>query len=156
MHGVQPLDLRLVVKAYAGRGVFHSLHEEESVTTVTFRFHWLWNILFRVVLEKKSGALVWPALLPQVERGSELEQSVKSFLLGCTSTFRPEHRRLDPSFITASYSNRGKSGNVRFRIKRDPDRGVRMAIQTVNELFVSYLSSHHPQYLVEHFRVAEE
>ncbi len=156
MHGVQPLDVRNVVTGYATRGVFRSLHEEDSATAVSFQFHWLWNAPFRLVVEKKTRALVWPRLLPQVERGGELEQGVKAFLNECRSAERVEHRRLDPSRIAASYSNQAKYGTLRFRIKRDADRGVRLAIQVVNELFVSYLSSHHPQYLVEHFRVAED
>ena len=157
MHGVQPLSVRDVLATYARRGVFRSLSETRSGTGVTFRFQWLWNAPFSLTEDAKSGALVFRGVLRGVERGGAVETGVKEFLRECASEERVEHRRLDPRAVAVSYSNRGGSGTLRFLVKDgDMESGARKAVQVVNEIFTSYLSAHHPAYLVEHFRVAED
>lgn len=96
-------------------------------------------------------------VLPGVESGSEMESGVKAFLKECGSPERLEHRRLDSRSVAVTYSNRGGNGTLRFRVK-DGDflEGTKKAIQLVNEMFVSYLSAHHPSYLAEHFHVPED
>lgn len=157
MHGVQPLSVRDVLATYARRGVFRSLSESASSTGVTFRFQWLWNAPFSMTMDSQSGVLVFKGVLRGVEPGSAVEQGVKGFLRDCAFGDRLEHRRLDPRAVTVGYSNRRGVATLRFRIKDgNMENGARKAVQIVNELFVSYLSTHHPSYLVEHFRVAED
>ena len=157
MHGVQSLEvegIRRALETYAKRGVFRSFSESREGE---FRFHWLWNAPFVMTVDERSGALVFPKLLPGMQPESELESDVKRFLAACSSPERLEHRRLDPRQLTVTYSNRGGKGTLRFRIKTtDYETATRQAVQLVNELFVSHLSTHHPSYLVEHFRVPED
>ena len=153
MHGLQPLAVREVLSAYARRGVFRSFTEEETSKGPAYRFHWLWNAPFAIQVDTRTGTIAFPSLLPGVARGSELHNGIQDFLRDCASPERPDHRRLDPSRIAVTFTGRA----LKFRIKKgDHSEATKQAIAVVNELFVSYLSTHYPSYLTEHFHVAED
>lgn len=145
MHGVQPLEaVRGVLEGYARRGVLQSLSESEG----TFRFHWLWNAPFVVVVDGES--LVFRGILPSVPA---ISRDVRTWLAAASSEAVAEHRRLDKRLLTATYAR----GTLRFRVRdRRFAEAAKRAIQIVNELFVVYLSARHPEYLRERFNVPED
>lgn len=144
MHGVQSLEaVRGVLEAYAQRGVLRSLSESGG----TFRFHWLWNAPFTLIVDGES--LVFRALLPAA---TAIAADIKAWLREMTADSTAAHRRLDPRLLTATYAR----GSLRFRVRGDFAEGAKRAIQLVNELFVVYLSARHPQYLRERFQVGED
>ena len=159
MHGLQPLKaVRAVLSSYARRGVFRSFQETfAGPGKVCFQFHWLWNAPFTLTFHPKSGALSFDGLLPEVARGSELEKGLKAFIAECCSPGRVEHRRVDPRRVSVAASNRGGRMSVRVRARNnDYDYAARKAVQLANEILLSYISVHYPDYLVKHFRAPEE
>ena len=150
MHGVQSLSVREVLNGYAQRGVFRSLSESETAAETRFRFRWLWNAPFELAEDKRSGSLVFKAVLPGIAAGSALEAGVKSFLADCQSPDRVEHRRIG---FPVTYSR----GTLRMKVAGgNAESAARQTIQLVNELFTSYLAMHHPNYLAEHYHVPED
>ena len=90
-----------VLESYARRGVFRSFHRAGT----EFRFHWLWNLPFRLTLDARTATIAFPALITDVIRGSELDHSLKDFIRGCCQPDRPRHRRIDPARVSILYSN---------------------------------------------------
>jgi len=133
-----------VLESYARRGVFRSF----SATGTSFRFHWLWNLPFHLTFCAESRALVFPRLLTGVERGSELESSLKEFIRGCCSPLRPLHRRIDAARLSILYSNRRGAVTISVRsLDRDYSYATTQAIHLVNEIFLSFLSVRYPEFL---------
>jgi len=143
--------VRRILESYARRGVFRSFSQTSSGGKAHFRFRWLWNLPFRATFQGK--ALRFENLLPAIPPGSELHAGLQAFIEGCQSDQRPEHRRIDPRRLAVQFSNRRLCFRV---VGTDYEYGVRKAIHLVNEIFLSYLSAEHPQFLVRHFAVPEE
>ena len=132
------------LERYAQRGVFRSF----SQAGAEFRFHWLWNLPFRLTLDARTGTIVFPALLSGVTRGSELELSLKDFIRESCSSLRPEHRRIDPARLAIFYSNRSGFVNLKLRSRdRDYSYAATQAIRLVNEIFLEFLQIRYPEHL---------
>src|SRR5579872_1560502 len=127
-----PHRVEEVLQGYATRGVFRSF----SRTGDEFRFHWLWNLPFHMTYRR--GSILFPALLTEVERGSELETALTEFIRGCCSPARPLHRRIDAARLSILYSNRRGAVTLRVRSRdRDDGYAAASAIRLVNEIFLS-------------------
>ncbi len=146
------------LEAYARRGVFRSFsRSQNSPTRAEFRFRWLLDLPFRVVWNDRSATLTFPDLLPDVEPRSLLGRGLRAFVKARSSRSLPEHRRIDPARLTVTFSNRGGQVSLRLRIRRQQyEYGVKKAVQLVNEIFLSFLSALHPEYLCRAFHLPEE
>jgi len=138
--------------------VFRSFsHVAAGDQQVEFRFRWLWNLPFACTYDARRGVLSFPNLLPHIPAGSEMDTGLKAFIRSCCSSDRPAHRRIDPAQLSVRCSNRRGTVSLAARIAGgDHESGVRKTIQLVNEIFLGFLSTEHPQYLVEHFQIPEE
>ncbi len=145
MHGVQPLEaVRGVLEGYAKRGVLRSLSESGG----TFRFHWLWNAPFTLVVDGES--IVFRGLLPSVPA---ISRDVRLWLVSVSSESVAEHRRLDKRLLTATYSR----GTLRFRVRDGRfEEATKRAIQIVSEMLVLDLAARYPQYMHERFSIGED
>jgi hypothetical protein len=150
MHGV--LALAGVLESYAARGVFRSFSRTGERE---FRFRWLWNLPFSIRLEGKS--LRFDNVLTNVPAASTLYKELRAFLKDCAAVERPAHRRIDPGQVRVRCLNRRGKVSLAFDIAGcDYEFAARKAVQTVNEVFLSFLAVEHPQYLVEEFRIGEQ
>ena len=141
-------EIHDVLQGYANRGVFGSFNQDGD----TFKFTWLWNLPFE--LRFRQSRLTFPQLLPHA---APLQTDLRRFIRGCCSKNRPEHRRVDSKRLKVSCVNRRGAIGVSFQIAAGHyEYGTRKAINLVNEIFLSFLSVNHHQYLVEHFRRPED
>ena len=146
------------MESYAKRGVFRSFSRTSAgAGRAEFSFRWLWNLPFHLTLDEKRGVLSFKKLLPGIPPGSPLETELKTFIKGCSSTDRPEHRRCDAKRISIRYSNRRGTVGITFRIVgNDYEYGAKQAINVVNEIFLGFLNAQHHEYMVEHFHLSSE
>jgi hypothetical protein len=145
--------IQRALERYAGRGVFRSF----SRTGDEFHFHWLRDLPFHLTFDRKSVALLFPNLLPNVPARSDLELGLKKFVRGFNAADRPAHRRIDPAKLAVRYANRRGAVTLRFAIAdADSEYAVSKALQIVNEVFLEYLSLHHPEYMAENFQLPLE
>jgi hypothetical protein len=146
------------LQAYAQRGVFRSFSQTRAESRVAeFSFYWLWNLPFHLSFDGKRKTLSFKKLLPGVLAGSELNTQLKAFIKDCCSNDQPEHRRLDPKRISIRYSNLRGNVSVTFLVlENEYVYGVKKALHLVNEIFVSFLNVHFPEYMAQHFGRPEE
>jgi hypothetical protein len=141
------------LERYARRGVFRSFSRAGD----EFHFHWLRDLPFHLNFDREAGALIFPKLLPNVARGSDLELGLKTFVDSFGAQDRPAHRRIDPAKLKVRYANRRGAVTLKFAIAgNDPEYAVKKALQLVNEVFLGFLSLHHPEYMAENFRLPLE
>ncbi|MGH9719591.1 MAG: hypothetical protein ACRD8O_05225 [Bryobacteraceae bacterium] len=151
-------EVRRVLQSYARRGVFRSFSQTDAGDRrIEFRFDWLWNLPFRLTFDRKLGWLAFNGLLRDIRPGSELDADLRKFIRSFSTAERPEHRRIDPSRVAVRYSNRRGAVGLTFRILDGGyEYGVKKAVNLVHEIFLSFLNVDHPQYLIDHFRIAED
>ncbi len=151
-------EARSELERYAQRGVFRSFSEARTPSgSAEFRFIWLWNLPFYLRFDPAQRAITFPKLLPNVKSGSHLDASLKAFFKDCSSTDRPEHRRVDPKRASIRYSNRRGTVTLTLTAERGQSAyAVKRAINLVNELFVGFLNLRYPEYLVANFHLPEE
>ena len=141
---VMERSLATVLESYARRGVFRSFHRAGT----EFRFHWLWNLPFRLTLDARTATIAFPALITDVTRSSDLERALKDFIRGCCQPDRPRHRRIDPARLAILYSNRRGAVTLKIRSRdRDFAYAATQAIHLVNEIFLEFLSARYPEHL---------
>ena len=147
-----------VLEAYARRGVFRSFSRtQQSPSRAEFRFRWLLDLPFRVVWNDRAATLTFPDLLPDVEPRSLLERGLRAFVKARSSASLPDHRWIDPARLAVACSNRGGQVSLSLRVHaRQYEYGVKKAVQLVNEIFLSFLSVLHPDYLSRAFHLPEE
>jgi hypothetical protein len=110
-----------------------------------------------MTLDHTAGALEFRKLLPNVPAGSDLDRGLKAFVRGFTSAERPAHRRIDATKLKIRYANRRGTVTLAFAmVEKDPAYAVQKSLQVVNEVFVGFLSLHHPEYMAENFRLPLE
>lgn len=149
--------VRKKLRAYADRGVFRGFTEIDRPGTKTeFQFIWLEDHRFVMVIDHDKGTLQLRNLLPAVESRSFLDNDLREFIKGRTSTDLPAHRRVDPKRAKLTYVNRKSQASLTLQILNNQYAyGVSKLLNTVNELF-GHLHMRHPPYLWEHFGVPEE
>ncbi len=139
-----------VLENYARRGVFTSFVREGS----RFRFTWLWNRPFELRFDARQRALVFPAILP---KPADIEKEARRFLRSCAAEDRPVHRRIDPERMAVSFTKQKGALTLVCRVRGgDYEHAVRTAINLVNEMFVLFLNTEHPRYLMEQFERPED
>lgn len=156
---IQPAAAILgLLEAYARRGVFRSFSQTRADgKEVEFRFFWLWNLPFHLTFDAKRKALAFKNLLPDVPAGSELNSQLKAFIKDRSSNDLPEHRRIDPEQVSIRYSNLRGRVSITFLVKKnDYSYVVKKALSLINELLVSFLNVHFPEYTAQHFHKRED
>ncbi len=162
--GVASTPLAVVhdtLQNYAQRGVFGSFHQNGPL----FRFTWLWNLPFQIRFDARRQTLTFPALFP---KAAAIETELRRFVRSCCSQERLEHRRVDPKCLKVTCVRRQgaislvcqvqgrKSKALTLDGAGDYEYGVKKAINLVSEIFLTFLNTEHPQYLVEHFQRPED
>ncbi len=146
-------DLLLV---HAQRGVLRNFEERVVRGKTEFRFAWLLDRKFTLVLDPENARLVLKDVLPNVPAKSDLAQAVREWVAGRTAKPLPPHRRIEPAKMAATVSVRGDSLSVIFDVKRNQyGYAVPKILNFCNELF-GYLNMYHVQYMWAHMGVPEE
>jgi hypothetical protein len=149
--------VRKRLQAYADRGVFRGYTERPTRSgRHYFRFLWLGRDAFRFTYEPASGTLTFTNVLPHIRVRSALYQALKCFIEDRSARRLPAHRRIDPRRARASFSSR--RGAMLIHVVAKPGShayGVTKAVNLVHEIFL-HLHVYFPEYLWEHYGVAEE
>jgi hypothetical protein len=146
-----------VLQEYADRGVFRGLTGEPmGADRVRYRFTWLTRRPTILQFDPRRITLVFPALLPEVGRGSPLARELSSIVAARMSRVVPAHKRLDRRRATIDASVRaGAFSLVVISRGGSVEYSTRYALNLVNELFL-LLHGQYPEYLVEHFGMSAE
>ncbi len=150
--------VRRRLQAYVDRGVFRGFSEPRSVRgTHAFRFTWLASRPFDLTYEPATRRLTFKRLLPHVPVRSVLYRDLKAFVEGRSEEGLPEHRRVDPKRARVSCVLRARAVSIVMKLKpgNHYEYGVAKIVNLVHEVFVM-LHGRHPEYLWEHFDLAEE
>lgn len=149
--------VRRQLQAYADRGVFRGYTERPPrAGRHYFRFLWLGRDPFTLTYEPASGTLTFTNVLPHVPARSSLHAELKRFIEGRSSSRLPAHRRIDRRRARASCSSRRGTMLIHVVAKpRSHAYGVTKAVNLVHELFL-HLHTYFPEYLWEHYDVAQE
>jgi hypothetical protein len=144
---------------YARRGVFRSFSSQTKAdgNRAEFCFYWLWNLPFHMMLDSKRKVISFNHLLPNVPAGSELNNQIRAFIRSRCSNAQPEHRRVDRNKVAVRYSNlRGKVSITFVLVGNEYLYGIKKALNLVNEMFVSFLNVHFPEYTAQHFHKRDD
>ncbi len=153
----QLVAVRRRLQEYADRGVFRAYTERPArAGRYYFRFLWLARDPFILNYEPVSGSLTFTNVLPHVPARSALYADLKRFIESRTSSRLPAHRRIDPRCARPGCSSR--RGTMLIHVVAKPRHhayGVTKSINLVHELFL-HLHTYFPEYLWEHYDVAQE
>ena len=149
--------MRRRLQDYADRGVFRGYTERPArAGRHYFRFLWLARDPFTLTYEPSSGTLTFTNVLPHVPVRSALYAELKTFIEGRSSKRLPAHRRIDPRRARPGCA--GRRGTMLVSVVAKPRHhayGVTKAVNLVHELFL-HLHTYFPEYLWEHYDVAQE
>ena len=150
-----PCSRRL--QTYADRGVFRGYAERPPrAGRHYFRFLWLAPEPFSLTYEPASGTLTFTNVLPHVRARSELAAELRRFIEGRSAPALPAHRRIDRRRARPGCSNR--RGTLQVHVVAKPGHhayGVTKSVNLVHEIFL-HLHSYFPEYLWEHYDVAQD
>ena len=140
------------------RGVFRGWSEEAGGRSAktTFRFRWLLDNEFVLIVDPTKQELTAKNLLPSIENRSFIDSDLRRFIAARTDAKLPAHRRLISDFVRLTYTNRKQ--NVSLVMKSEADQheyAIKALLGTLNDLF-AYLHLNHIDYLHRHFGVPEE
>lgn len=139
---------------YARRGVFRGFSKvSERGGKATFRIVWHHDHKFDCVLDSAAGTLRFPALLPQVPSGSEMDKAFRAYVKSRQLESLPEHRRIDPARAKATVTNRAGTLSLWLKVlDGDYEYGARKLVNLVHEVFLDFLyDGRYFQYLVDVF-----
>ena len=147
-----------VLRSYADRGVFRGFADQPFVRgRAEYRFLWLHETPFRLVLDTRKGTLTLRDLLPNVPYPSAMDRSFRAFLKERSSPSLPPHRRIDPDKATLRCTNRGGRVSVSIEVtKGDWAYAVKKAVSLLSEIFHGFLRGPYFRYMAENFNEAEE
>ena len=147
-----------ILRSYADRGVFRGFADKALVRgRAEYRFLWLHETPFRLVLDTRTRTLTFLDLLPNVPYPSAMDRSFRAFLKERSSSSLPPHRRIDPDRATLRCTNRGGSVSLSIEVVQgDWDYGVKKAISLLSEIFHGFLRGPYFRYMAENFNEAEE
>jgi hypothetical protein len=153
-------SLRIVreqLQAYADRGVFRGFSEvKSSGKAAAFKFIWLVGHEMELDVDVRKHVLRFKHLLPAMPAHSPLYAELKDFLRMRHDEQLPDHRRIDSRRAEARPLNRRGLVSISLRVKKNHYAyGVNRIVNLIHELFV-HMRDAWPDYLVEHFDVAEE
>ena len=153
------------LREYADRGVFRGFAGAAAASgRQEFRFRWLADSTFRVVLDPTAGSLTFLEVLPNVPHRSPMDRAFRAFLRDRSSAELPEHRRIDPGRLAVRCRNRGGKVSVALALRRHggPAEGedwayaARKGVSLVNEIFHGFLRGPYHEYMIENFGEPEE
>jgi len=145
------------LQEYADRGVFRSFEAGKTKASKTnFRFNWLEDTLFTLVLDHEKSTLKLKNLLPGIESKSFLDNDLRVFIDGRSTPSLPPHRRIDSKRAELRYSNRKGLVSLILTVHNNQfSYGLTKLLNVTNELF-GHLHMNHIQYLYEEFDVPQE
>ena len=149
--------VRDALAVHVARGVLRKFEERPARGgKIEFRFTWLLDQPFLVVLDIANSRIVLKDLLPHIPARSFLDKSIREFVAGRSEKTVPAHRRIDRSRLEVLCQNRKSALTFVFRVKRNQyGYAVPKVLNFCNELF-GFLDMKHIQYLWDHFGVPEE
>lgn len=147
-----------VLRGYADRGVFRGFAVRPPVRgRIEYRFLWLVETPFHLVLETRTRTLTFRGLLPNVPYPSAMDRSFRAFLAERSSLAVPEHRRIDPTRAAMRCSNRASNVSVAIVARRGQcEYAAQKAVALVNEIFHGFLRGPYSSYMIDNFGEAEE
>ena len=149
--------VRRRLQTYADRGVFRGYAERPPrAGRHYFRFLWLAPEPFSLTYEPASGTLTFTNVLPHVRARSELAAELRRFIEGRSAPALPAHRRIDRRRARPGCSNH--RGTLQVQVVAKPGHhayGVTKSVNLVHEIFL-HLHSYFPEYLWEHYDVAQD
>ena len=149
--------VRRRLQEYADRGVFRGYAEQPPrAGRYYFRFLWLADSPFKLTYEPASGTLTFTNVLPHVRARSPLAAELRQFIEGRSAPALPPHRRIDRRRARPGCSHH--RGTLQVHVVARPGRhayGVSKSVNLVHEIFL-YLHSYFPEYLWEHYDVAQD
>ena len=149
--------VRRRLQTYADRGVFRGYAEQSPrAGRYYFRFLWLADRPFKLTYEPASGTLTFTNVLPHVRARSPLAAELRQFIEGRSAPSLPAHRRIDRRRARPGCSNH--RGTLQVHVVAKPGHhayGVTKSVNLVHEIFL-HLHSYFPEYLWEHYDVAQD
>ena len=146
------------LRSYADRGVFRGFAVNPAARgRVEYRFSWLHETSFVLVLDPRSRSLTFRDLLPGVAYPSPMDRAFRAFLKERSDPALPNHRRIDPDRVRVKGANRGGTVSLSIEVLRsDWSYATKSAVSLVNEIFHGFLRGPYFQYMVDNFGEAEE
>jgi hypothetical protein len=141
------------LEGYAKRGIFKGFSRGPvGRGKATFRIAWHRDRIFELVLDLKTLAMSFPAVLPNVPADSTIYRELKEFIKSRQSADLPEHRRIDGDRAQVRAYNRAGNVSLALRVKDgDCEYATRKLIHLVHEIFLTFLVDGHFEYMVETF-----
>ncbi len=149
--------VRDLLHSFAARGALRQFEERAGrAGKIEFRFTWLLDRRFVLVLDSTASRFELKDLLPNVPARSPLDQSIRAFVAARSARTLPVHRRIDPARLEVACVNRKSHLGFVFSVKRNQYKyGVPKLLNFCIELF-GFLDMNHIQYLWAHLGVPEE
>tara|TARA_B110000858_G_scaffold198281_1_gene263712 strand:+ start:17360 stop:17839 length:480 start_codon:yes stop_codon:yes gene_type:complete len=148
------------LQRYADKGTFTNfgIVGNTSAKSVEFKFHWLAQRPFSLILKPKKNQLLLNELLPAVPYRSDMDTAFRKFIVQRCSPEIPAHRRLDDKKLSFSCHNHSQNLSVTIDFKpKDAVLAMKTAINFIHEVFNNFLiEGPYQDYMVEVFHVSEE
>ena len=154
---VQTDAIRIVANTlehYAHRGVFRGFSKvSERGDKALFRMVWHHDHKFDCMFDPATATMRFPALLPQVPAGSEMDKAFREYVKSRQSANLPDHRRIDPARAKLTVANRAGTISLSLKVLDGGyEYGVRKLVNLVHEIFLDFLyDGRYFQYLVDVF-----
>ena len=116
---------------------------------------WHRDQFFDLNLDTRKKTLRFPAVLPNVPARSSMYREFKEFVASRQSNGVPEHRRVDPRYVTIRISNRAGNVGLTFTVRNnDYEYATRKLINLVHEIYLVFLyDGPYYDYMVETFHL---
>ena len=149
--------MRQQLHAYAARGALRQFEEQPGRGgRIEFRFKWLLDRDFTLVLDPAKSTLEFRDLLPGVPARSHLDSSIREFVVARSDRALPPHRRVDPAKLEIACVNRKTTIGILFAVKRNQySYAIPKLLNFCIELF-GFLEMRHVQYMWERMGVPAE
>lgn len=148
------------LQRYANKGTFSNfgIVENTSAKSVEYKFHWLSQRPFTLVLKPSKKQLVLSELLPAVDYRSDMDKAFREFIVERCDPELPAHRRLNDKKLSFSCQNHAQNLSVAIDFKvKDAVLATQTAINLIHEVFNNFLiEGPYQNYMVEVFHVPEE
>lgn len=151
--------VRTELQNYADRGVFQNFSVSHSGShNVNFKFNWLTENSFSLLLNVDKCQLELQNLLPGVPYRSDMDKAFRSFLVDRCAVSVPLHRRFDDNRFAIQVKNRRQNLSVIVGFSEgDAGEAVKMSINLLHEIFNNFLvEGPYQNYMVEFFNEPEE
>jgi len=151
--------VRSELQNYADRGIFQNFSVARSGSkNLNFKFNWLTENSFSLLLNVDKSQLELQNLLPAVPYRSDMDKAFRNFLIGRSDLSVPVHRRLDDKRFTFQVKNRDKNLSVIISFsEEDAAEAAKTTVNLLHEIFNNFLvEGPYQNYMVEFFNEPEE